>query len=462
MRDAYEYMNEILKICRTTNYRSEEFVGKLIYVMCLRKMIEDKAYHEERAPKIIELSRAIYHPVSVDDIGVIVEAYPILEDAYGLMDGTFDGLFYEWNPNKSMFNEPFLKMLAITSQIVTDEKGFIPFVYALFEANLSDGGRMVWMRLSNGTTIDLLSLFADVDDNEVVLDGVVGFGYSLLKCVEGRAGCDIYGTDINIRAVQVATMCMIIGGMVLADIILTDFNNYMCEMKVDKVIMDIPLEMARRSANIDLENIPLEERMQDSAGYINEDLSKARSIKWLGTDNSKETECLLIASALEQMEDNGRMVVIAPNRILYRNTPPLKHFREKIIREGLLKAVITLPNIYSGNGPVSSLLILEKGNSEVLFADATPLMPKTRREGVTFSKENQLKLKDIVKNNKTVGGISFAVANDDVLAVGDWSMSKYQRKAKKAEYRTVEMIDGELEECYEELDSLIMDGKEIL
>ena len=100
------------------------------------------------------------------------------------------------------------------------------------------------------------------------------------------------------------------------------------------------------------------------------------------------------------------------------------------------------------------MLVLEKGNKDILFVDASKLIQRERRNEPVFTEENQGLLEDILENKKVIEDISFTVQKDDVLSIGDWSIARYKKTEHATTYRVVNEINRDLEECYSKLAGL--------
>ena len=209
----------------------------------------------------------------------------------------------------------------------------------------------------------------------------------------------------------------------------------------DKVVMDIPFGMRA---------------MNELAGY---QLHRAK--KWMESDSCKEMECLFMASALDAMEDKGRFVVIVPQGILFKQTKALSTFRKNLVKEGLLKAVVSLPPVYNSTMINTAMLVFEHNNEDVLFVDAATLVQRERRNDAYITEENKGRLRDILEEKKVVEGISFRIPNAKVLETGDWSISKYIDVDEIVELRPIAEINKELQQFYKRLDELNTESNSI-
>ena len=289
--------------------------------------------------------------------------------------------------------------------------------------------------VSSNAISELLRLATDIHDGDRVLDGTVGCGYSAMKCLEGKKNIFFLGVDINRNSLAIAAMNAILADVKEYEFMSDDFTaiNTPCDM--DKVVMDIPFGMKMG----DLEHI----------GYTG-----LRAREWLDSPICREAEPLLMATAIDSLSENGRFVVIVPPNFLFKQTKSLSTFRDKIVKKGLLKAVVTLPAVHTSSSIKSTMLIIEHGNKDVLFVDATSLIQRERRNDAYISDENKNILKDIFDNKKVIKGISFLVPDAKVLEVSDWTLGMYLENEDIDPVRNLEDINAELELEYELLRQL--------
>ncbi|WP_026522341.1 HsdM family class I SAM-dependent methyltransferase [Butyrivibrio sp. VCB2001] len=409
-----------------------QYIGSTLYVMCLKQMIETNACkNPERMPAIVELTKVLYRPVSTEDIEIIRNASEILEETYNVRRGLLSGVLDSFRSEENAWKKAFLDIVSMIADIVVDEDGYYPYAKQLICDSSKD--RNTAEKVSSNAVADLLSIAANVQDGETVLDGTIGYGYSAINAVRGKKDVTLYGVDINTDSIQVATLYMILCG-IRFDVMQEDFTAMDSAYVANKVIMDIPFGMRP---------------MNDLVGY-----QLHRVNKWMDTDSCKEMECLFMASALDAMEDNGRIVLIVPQGILFKQTKALSTFRRNLVKEGLLKAVVSLPPVYNSTMISTAMLVLEHNNKDVLFVDATTLVKRERRNDAYITQEDKDKLHDILEGKKAVDGISFIIPNAEVLETGDWSISKYMDVEDSLELRSLSDINKELKQYYTRLDEL--------
>lgn len=434
IRDVDKYILNIANIWHNAGLEGTQYVGSTLYIMCLKKMVEENACkNPDFMQSIIELTKVLYRPVSTEDIEVIRKASEILEETYQVKRGLLADVLSSFRSEEEAWKKAFLGVVSATADVVVDEEGYYPYATQLINMASKDVRRYTSEKVSSNAVADLLSIAANVQDGETVLDGTIGYGYSAISAVRGKKDVTLYGVDINSDSIQVATLYLILSG-VRFDVMLEDFTTMNLPFVADKVVMDFPFGM--RSMN-------------ELAGY---QLHRVR--KWMNTDSCKEMECLFMASALDAMKDDGRVVLIVPLSILFRQTKAVSTFRKNLVKEGMLKAVVALPPVYNSTMLNSAMLVLEQNNKDVLFVDGSSLVQRERRNDAYITEENKKKLSEILEGKKVVEGISFTVPNSEVIETGDWSISKYIDVDDAIELRPISEINKELKQLYKRLDEL--------
>ncbi len=430
---------DVASIWHSAGMFGTQYIGSTLYVMCLKKMIETNACMDPKyMSSIVELTRVLYRPVSMEDIEIIRNASDILEDTYGVKKGLLQDVLSSFRSEEAAWKKAFLGIVSAIAEIVVDDDGYYPYAKQLISGSSKD--KTISEKVSSDAVADLLNIAANVQDGEEVLDGTIGYGYSAINCIKGRKDVTLYGVDINTDSIQVATLFMILCD-VKFDVMQEDFTAMDSAYAADKVVMDIPFGMRP---------------MNDLVGY-----QWNRTRRWMDSDTCKEMECLFMASALDAMKESGRVVLIVPLGILFKQTKALSQFRQNLVKEGLLKAVVALPPVYNSTMISTAMIVLEHNNKDVLFVNASSLITRERRNDAYITSENRDKLRDILEGKKAVEGISFIVSNAEVLETGDWSIAKYLDTDDTFELRPVAEINDELKQLYKRFDELNSESNNI-
>ena len=394
-----DFIYKITNTWRNYGLMDGLYIGRTLYIMCLRKMIESNACQNPAyMSQLVEVTKSVFRPTSMEDVDVLVKNAVLLEETYHLNSGRISGVLFPPNIEDNTWKKAFLETIQIMSEITFDEEGYYPYAGNLIYS-LNKQVKMGTEYVSSNAIADLLTLASDVKDGDRVLDGTVGCGYSAMKCLEGKKDIFFLGVDVNRSSLAIAAMYAI--------------------------------------------------------------LAEVKEYEFMSDDFAAIKTPVLMATAIDSLGEKGRFVVIVPPNFLFKQTKSLSVFREKIVKKGLLKAVVSLPPVHASSSVRSSMLVIEKTNNDVLFVDATSLIQRERRNDAYISKENKDLLKDILENKKEVKGVSFLVPDTKVLEVGDWTFTQYLENEDTEQVRSLKDINTELKQAYALLNELDKKEKKI-
>ena len=101
-------------------------------------------------------------------------------------------------------------------------------------------------------------------------------------------------------------------------------------------------------------------------------------------------EWLFIYNALNSMEENGKLIAIVLDGVLFKAQDT--NFRKYLLENNLIEGIISLPSGFlKGTAIKSNILILSKNNNKFKLFDATPYLPEnTKRERISLNNINEL------------------------------------------------------------------------
>lgn len=427
MADIKDMMNIAYRLAdewHMNGYDINDSTGCILFILVLWILIENSENIEpEDASKVMAITKALYRPGQIEDMEVFEESVELVEKVYGIRPGLLADILKPVRYQEDGWKRSFKRTVDILVEANLSEKE--AFELAGYLLNASGKTRQNSMYVSSPAVSDLLSLAADVKDGDRVLDGTVGCGYSALECILGK-NVTFTGIDIYIKSVAIASLYFILAGRFGDEWYTEDFTAMDIAPNFDKVVMDIPFGM--KTSNL--------------VGY---QTVKARN--WMDTDNCREMDALFVAAGLDALAEGGRMVTIVPQGFLFKQTKALATLRETIVKRGMLKAVISLPSVYNSTSINTTMIVLESGNKETLFVDASDFIQRERRGDALITSESKEKLKEIINDKKQVEGVSFLVSPEKLLEVGDWSYSRYVANDVTQQFRSIADIDKELDTC---------------
>lgn len=259
----------------------------------------------------------------------------------------------------------------------------------------------------------------EVKSNETYMDCYSGFSSTLLD-IENYGS--YIGYEINPETALVSKMNLMIHQKHDYDIKVENFLEVDTHASADKVFSDGPLNMVGDRPDL----------------CIRFDIQ------------TRDLDVLSIFKVVDSLKEGGRAVITVPGKVLFSSARGYAQLR-KYISENGLKAVIGLPNLWSGTVIPTNVLIIEKGyQGNVEFIDAKALGVSDRRTTI-LPQEAISKIADCVKKQSDIVGFSKSVDYRDVVCQGTWVPTNYVESESINEYRDVSEIDSELNSLYAEL-----------
>ena len=194
----------------------------------------------------------------------------------------------------------------------------------------------------------------------VIYDPAAGFGQLLIDAAAeaGSGPYDLLGQERSAWACTMAQLNLVIHG-IQGEIVAGDVFRYdMFPQLRANCVMAVP---------------PFGPRKLPSAVEL------AGDPRWVwGKPGASDADAAWIQHCLFHLADNGRAVLVLPNRILFVGGRAGR-VRQRIVEAGLLDAVVALPpGLFHSTSVASSLLVFVKGRASVNGGPASTLMIDTR------------------------------------------------------------------------------------
>lgn len=292
----------------------------------------------------------------------------------------------------------------------------------------------------------MVKLAGSFKGNITVYDPAVGTANLLLNVdSENFEKNKYYGQDINKFVLEIAKM----------NAILQDINSKNIELrlgdslnsnwnfgKADVVVADMPLAMSWRPSK---------------------DLEQDNRYKNYGKLPNKN-EWPFILEGLDKLSDDGTMIALSAQGILFRAAKEYK-VRRKLLEDGMIKAVILLPEkLYYGTSVATCLLVLKKSSKDrdVFFINASKEYQKVKSNNV-LTDDNIGKIVDAFNNQKEVKNFSRKISfeeykkNDFNLTMARY-INQYQFQEKlnqQKEFENLTKIDNKIGNVDEELNKIM-------
>lgn len=320
-----------------------------------------------------------------------------------------------------------------------------------------DSGHTAAEFYTNRTVVHLMTLIMNPQPGESIYDPTCGSGGLLLNCVnhlrekgKEHRTLKLYGQELNLMTSSIARMNMFLHGI-------EDFQiargNTLSEPKFlenDKL----------KTFDVILANPPYSIKRWNRDAWTSDPYG--RNI--YGTPPQGCADYAFEQHILKSLDKkHGRSIVLWPHGVLFRDTERL--FREKMIKDDVVEAVIGLgPNLFY-NSPMEACLLVCRWNKpkeskgKVLFVNA--VKDVTRQDAFSFLDEKQVqKIYEAYAGFKDITDFAKVVDNVDILAKkANLSISLYVSEAGNGngEKKLHEVIDSWIENS----DELKQDAKEI-
>lgn len=292
----------------------------------------------------------------------------------------------------------------------------------------------------------MVKLAGSFKGNITVYDPAVGTANLLLNVdSENFEKNKYYGQDINKFVLEIAKMNAILQGINSKNIELRlgdSLNSNWNFGKADVVVADMPLAMSWRPSK-DLEQ---DDRYKNYGKLPN------------------KNEWPFILEGLDKLSDDGTMIALSAQGILFRAAKEYK-VRRKLLEDGMIKAVILLPEkLYYGTNVATCLLVLKKSSKDrdVFFINASKEYQKVKSNNV-LTDDNIGKIVDAFNNQKEVKNFSRKVSfeeiqkNDFNLTMARY-INQYQFQEKlnqQKEFENLTKIDNKIGNVDEELNKIM-------
>jgi len=276
-----------------------------------------------------------------------------------------------------------------------------------------DSGHTAAEFYTNRTVVHLMTMIMNPQPGESIYDPTCGSGGLLLNCVnhlkaEGKEHrtLKLYGQELNLMTSSIARMNMFLHGI-------EDFQiargNTLSEPKFldnDKL----------KTFDVILANPPYSVKRWNRDAWTSDPYG--RNI--YGTPPQGCADYAFEQHILKSLnKKHGRSIVLWPHGILFRDSE--QKFREKMLKDDVVEAVIGLgPNLFY-NSPMEACLFICRWNKpqerkgKVLFVNAVKEV--TRQNASSFLDEKQTeKIYKAYANFKNISGFAKVVNNENIIS----------------------------------------------
>lgn len=276
-----------------------------------------------------------------------------------------------------------------------------------------DSGHTAAEFYTNRTVVHLMTLIMNPQPGESVYDPTCGSGGLLLNCVnhlkekgKEHRTLKLYGQELNLMTSSIARMNMFLHGIEDFQILRGNTLSEPRFLEQDKL----------KTFDIILANPPYSVKRWNRDGWMNDPYG--RNI--YGTPPQGCADYAFQQHILKSLDKkHGRSIVLWPHGVLFRDTERV--FREKMLENDVIEAVIGLgPNLFY-NSPMEACLLICRWNKpverkgKVLFINAVKEV--TRQNAFSYLEEDHIqKIHKVFREFKNVPGFTKVVSNKNILS----------------------------------------------
>ena len=293
-------------------------------------------------------------------------------------------------------------------------------------------------------------------DGMEILDVCTGSGCILLSLLRYSNGCRGVGCDISAKALAVAAQNAKELG-ISAQFIQSDLFESI-EGRFEYIVSNPPF------------NVDFSDNRDTLAGENYKERFWAGVPKVPNKDKDKMAIYqMFLQHIIYSLKEDGKAAVVVPTGFLTAGTGIPKSIREYIIKEKMLRGVISMPsNIFATTGTNVSILFLDRANKDgkVLLMDASKLGHKEKVDG-----KNQRTVLEPEEIQDIIGTFINGEEKDDFSVLVDYeqieqkklSFSAGQYFEVKIEYveLTPEEFDAKMNDYTVELQNLFAEGNKL-
>jgi len=276
-----------------------------------------------------------------------------------------------------------------------------------------DSGHTAAEFYTNRTVVHLMTLIMDPKPGESIYDPTCGSGGLLLNCVnhlkernKEHRTLKIYGQELNLMTSSIARMNMFLHGIEDFKIVRGDTLSEPKFLENDKL----------KTFDVILANPPYSIKRWNRDAWTSDPYG--RNI--YGTPPQGCADYAFEQHILKSLDQkNGRSIVLWPHGVLFRDTEQI--FREKMLKDDVIEAVIGLgPNLFY-NSPMEACLLVCRWNKpkerkgKVIFINAVKEV--SRKSAFSFLDESHIKkIHESFINFKDIPNFAKVVENNEILS----------------------------------------------
>lgn len=344
--------------------------------------------------------------------------------------------------------EHFSEQNLSIANVPNDELG-VAYEY-LIKKFADDSGHTAAEFYTNRTVVHLMTLIMDPQPGESIYDPTCGSGGLLLNCVnhlkerhkEYRT-LKLYGQELNLMTSSIARMNMFLHGI-------EDFHI----VRGDTLAQPKFLENDRlKTFDVILANPPYSIKRWNRDAWTNDPYGR----NMYGAPSQGCADYAFEQHIIKSLDPKrGRSIVLWPHGVLFRDAE--KIFREKMLQDDVVEAVIGLgPNLFY-NSPMEACLLVTNLNKpkerkgKVIFINAVKEVTRQNANSVLEEKHIK-KIYEAYKKFEDIEGFACVLSSEDIIKNNaNLNISLYvSNNGDNKETKELSVIVAEWVECSEKL-----------
>ncbi len=304
----------------------------------------------------------------------------------------------------------------------------------------------------------------DSPSNVTAYDPAAGSGTLLMNLAHriGADRCTLYSQDMNQKSTNLLRMNLILNGLSHSIDHIVQGNTITTPrhigQKFDYIVSNPPFKLDFSNVHDVITSLPnVNERFFAGVPKIK---PKAK--------NKMEIYLLFIQHILYGLSSNGKAAIVVPTGFLTSSQSIEKKIKEKIITNGWLKGVVSMPsNIFATTGTNVSIIFIDKsaGSKDIVLMDASKLGKQVKdgkNQRTILSKDEEAKIIEVFNAKEQVDDLSVVVSAEDIKAK-NYSLSAGQYFEVKIEYVdiTAEEFADKMQEHKAKLGEMFAEGERL-
>ena len=340
------------------------------------------------------------------------------------------------------------------------------FEYMIKDYNKDGGGKYA----EYYTPHSIAKIMADIlvgDDqpsNVTAYDPAAGSGTLLMNLAHriGSDRCTVYSEDISQKSSNLLRLNLILNDLshsidhIIQGNTMTDPRHI--AQKFDYIVSNPPFKV----------DFSAEHEKITSLANVNQrffaGIPKIPNAK----KDSMAIYLLFIQHIMYSLSPSGKSAIVVPTGFITAQSGIEKNIRTKIIENGWLKGVISMPsNIFATTGTNVSILFIDKsaGSDEVVLMDASKLgkqVKEGKNQKTVLSRAEQAQIVDVFRSREAVDDLSVVVSNDQIKEK-NYSFSAGQYFEVKIEYVdiTANEFASKMSDHQARLDEMFAEGERL-